>query len=148
MEEDKMKSYLDDGKFAAPRWLMYPELSCYTIGWRMGCRESYLMSIPCETEEFRKLFPQPLNWLCHDEEDQNGAEKLEKYSFFARFWRKDGIQKYSKIDEEDYIIVNDFITLEQVDEKFRLNAMHFSSIRNYILCAKYDLFDMLMMTMI
>ncbi len=100
------------------------------------------MSIPCETEEFRKLFPQPLNWLCHDEEDQNGAEKLEKYSFFARFWRKDGIQKYSKIDEEDYIIVNDFITLEQVDEKFRLNAMHFSSIRNYILCAKYDLFEM------
>ena len=52
------------------------------------------------------------------------------------------IQKYSKIDEEDYIIVNDFITLEQVDEKFRLNAMHFSSIRNYILCAKYDLFEM------
>ena len=142
MEEDKMKSYLDDGKFAAPRWLMYPELSRYTIGWRMGYGEFYWMNIPCETEEFRKLFPQPLNWLCHDEEDQNGAEKLEKYSFFARFWRKDGIQKYSKIDEEDYVVVNDFITLEQVDEEFRLDAMDFSSIRNYILCAKYDLFDM------
>ena len=51
-------------------------------------------------------------------------------------------------DEEDYVVVNDFITLEQVDEEFRLDAMHFLSIRNYILCAKYDLFDMLMMTMI
>ena len=51
MGEDKMKSYLDDGKFAAPRWLMYPELSRYTIGWRMGYGEFYWMNIPCETEE-------------------------------------------------------------------------------------------------
>lgn len=138
--ENSMKSYLDVGKFVAPRWLMYPELSATTIGWRMGYGESYWMSIPFETEEFRKLFPKPLNWLCHNEEDQNGAEKLGKYSFFARFWRKDGIQKYSIINEDDYIIVNDFITLEQADKEFRLNAMHFSSIKSYILRAKYDLF--------
>ena len=135
-----MKSYLDEGKFAAPRWLMYPELSATTIGWRMGYGESYWMSIPFETDEFRKLFPKPLNWLCHYEEDENGAKKLEKYSFLARFWRKDGIQKYTTINEDDYIIVNDFITLEQADKEFRMNAMHFSSIENYIVRAKYDLF--------
>ena len=50
-----MKSYFDGGKFAAPRWLMYPELSATTIGWRMGYGESYWMSIPFETDEFRKL---------------------------------------------------------------------------------------------
>ncbi|MBE6499527.1 MAG: NADAR family protein [Methanobrevibacter thaueri] len=135
-----MKSYLDVGKFAAPRWLMYPELSCTTIGWRMGYGESYWRSIPFETEEFDKLFQKPLNWLYYLEEGRNGADKLEKYSFFARFWRMDGIQKYSILGE-DKIVVNDFITLNQVDKEFRLNAMHFSSIRNYILCAKYDLFN-------
>ena len=33
------KPFLDDGKFAAPRWLVYPELDPYTIGWRMGYGE-------------------------------------------------------------------------------------------------------------
>ena len=27
------KPFLDEGKFAAPRWLVYPELDPYTIGW-------------------------------------------------------------------------------------------------------------------
>lgn len=141
MGEQHMKYYLDVGKFAAPRWLMYPELSLGTIGWRMGYGEAYAMSIPFETEEFERLFPKPLNWLCHMTEDENGARKLDKYSLLARFWIKDGIPRYSKINEEDYIIVNDFITIDQVDGEFRLNAMHFSNIRNYILHAKYDLFS-------
>lgn len=37
--------------------------------------------------------------------------------------------------------MNDFITIDQIDKKFTLNAMTFLSIKNYILVVKYDLFD-------
>ncbi len=138
--ERKQKSYLDEGKYCAPRWLVFPSLSATTIGWRMGGGEAYRMSVPFGDQEFYKLFPEPQNWLCERDETANGAKNLRKYSFFARFWRKDGIQKYSEITE-DYIVVNDFITLDQIDKEFSLNAMTFLSIKNYILVAKYDLFD-------
>jgi hypothetical protein len=36
-----LKKYADEGKYAAPRWLVYPELSAWTIGWRMGYGEEY-----------------------------------------------------------------------------------------------------------
>ena len=138
--EKNQKPYLDEGKYWAPRWLVFPSLSATTIGWRMGYGEAYRMSVPFGDQEFYKLFPEPQNWLCERDETANGAKKLKKYSFFARFWRKDGIQKYNEITE-DYIVVNDFITIDQIDKKFTLNAMTFLSIKNYILVAKYDLFD-------
>ena len=58
-----MKKYADEGKYAAPRWLFYPELSAWTIGWRMGYGEEYVLNEPPRNREFGKLFPQPRNWL-------------------------------------------------------------------------------------
>ena len=37
--EIEQKEYLDEGKYAAPRWLVYPELDAYTMGWKMGYGE-------------------------------------------------------------------------------------------------------------
>ena len=56
------KEYPDDDKFAAPRWLVYPQLSAWTIGWRMGAGENYAMNMPYYGEEFEKLFPKPRYW--------------------------------------------------------------------------------------
>ena len=137
--EGDRKYYLDVGKYAAPRWLMYPELARGTMGWRMGYGQSYWMNLPYETEEFKELFPQPQNWLAFDDKEYNGAKNLEEYTALAMFWRKDGIPKYSSINEDDYIVVNDFITLTQVDKEFRMNALRFSNIENYILCVKGNL---------
>ena len=57
------KEYLDKAKFAAPKWLVYPELSATTIGWRMGYGEVYAINEPWPNEEFRELFPRPKNWV-------------------------------------------------------------------------------------
>ena len=140
--EENQKSYLDNGKYVAPDWLVFPSYSSTTIGWRMGGGESYRMSTPFKSLKYFRLFPEPQNWLCERHRTNNGADKLPKVSFFARFWRKNGKQKYSKI-KEDYVIVNDFITINQIDKKFYLNSMYFLTIKNYILTAKYDLFDKL-----
>ena len=35
------KKYCDEGKYAAPRWLVYPQYSAITMGWRMGAGEDY-----------------------------------------------------------------------------------------------------------
>ena len=58
-----MKDFVDEGKFAAPRWLVYPELSAITIGWRMGYGEDYCLNEPYRSDEFYELFPEPQNWL-------------------------------------------------------------------------------------
>ena len=51
------------------------------------------------------------------------------------FGENDGIQKYNEITG-DYIVVNNFITIDQIDKEFTLNTMTFLSIKNYILVAK------------
>ena len=133
--EIKQKEYLDEGKFAAPRWLVYPELDAYTMGWRMGYGESYAMNEPWHTDEFYELFPKPQNWLF----DRRKSD-LETFPVLGYFWRDNGEQKYSKIIG-DAIEVNDFITIEQRDEEFQYNSKMFKSIEHAILTAKYDLFD-------
>lgn len=55
----------------APLWLMYPHITRYSIGWRMGYGEAYAMefinwySNLCAEEqgEFQQLFPEPKGWL-------------------------------------------------------------------------------------
>lgn len=130
----KPKDYCDEGKFAAPRWLVYPELSAYTIGWRMGYGEYYRMRLPYQSEEFDKLFPKPKNWLIHPHD--LGFKKVPVLGYF---WRKDGLPKYSEI-KDDYIEVNDFITIDQYDSEFRNDTLRFETIENAILLAKYYLF--------
>ncbi len=61
---------LKDKKILPPPWLAYPEIERYSIGWRMGYGESYIMKwstwlntlSPDETAEYQKLFPEPVTW--------------------------------------------------------------------------------------
>ena len=128
------KDYLDGGKYAAPRWLVYPELDPYTIGWRMGYGEAYAMNEPWPDEEFNRLFPKPKNWLFDPLE--HGFKTLIPLGYF---WEDDGKPKYSKITD-DAMEVNGFITVEQDDGLFQYNANHFSSIEHAVLAAKYATF--------
>ncbi|WP_407381298.1 NADAR domain-containing protein [Methanobrevibacter sp.] len=133
--EIKQKEYPDEGKFAAPRWLVYPELDAYTMGWRMGYGETYAMNEPWHTDDFYELFPKPQNWLF----DRRKSD-LETFPALGYFWRDNGEQKYSKIISNP-IEVNEFITIEQRDEEFQYNSKIFKSIEHAILTAKYDLFN-------
>ena len=122
------KEYLDEGKFAAPRWLVYPQLSAWTIGWRMGYGEEYAMNEPRHTDEFRKLFPMPKYWNFRFSESPYKSHPLLGY-----FWSEDGKPKYPSVSEG--IEVNDFITLDD-EKEFQSDTFRFKSIEHALLLSK------------
>lgn len=129
----KEKSYCDEGKYAAPRWLVYPELSVGTIGWRMGYGEDYALNEPHRGREFHRLFPQPRNWSVNMRKS-----KLRRFSFLGFLWDLEGKPKYSKITG-DAIEVNRFITMDE-EGMFRNDTMFFNSIQEAISASKSRLF--------
>ena len=124
------KKYCDKGKHAAPRWLVYPELSAITMGWRMGYGEHYRMNEPPRSQEFFELFPQPQNWLFEDKKFNSPRGVLLGF-----LWRDYGKPKYSKITG-DSIVVNDFITMED-EKEFQSDSLRFKSIEHIILYSRY-----------
>ncbi len=79
-----------------PRWLMYPDISQYSIGWRMGYGEDYRYKLgdwletlsKDERKKYDEMFPKPIFWRDSFEEDYyfNGID----------FWQKGGKAKFSK----------------------------------------------------
>ncbi|WP_295113917.1 NADAR domain-containing protein [uncultured Methanobrevibacter sp.] len=124
-----MKKYCDKGKYAAPRWLVYPELSAWTIGWRMGYGENYALNEPWYGDEYDELFPEPQNWLFDPRKYDIPLPRL------GYLWEDKFEPKYSEIGD-DKAIVNDFIEL--ADEKeFRHNTFRLKSIEHAILMCEY-----------
>ena len=122
---DILKKYCDKGKYAAPRWLVYPELSAWTIGWRMGYGENYALNEPWYGDEYDELFPEPQNWLFDPRKYDIPLPRL------GYLWEDEFEPKYSEIGD-DKAIVNDFIEL--ADEKeFRHNTFRLKSIEHAIL---------------
>lgn len=73
---------LEEKKLLPPPWLAYPEIERYSIGWRMGYGESYIIkwgdwydNLPeKEAEEYQKLFPEPVTWRGYWDEDVEEEE--------------------------------------------------------------------------
>lgn len=128
-----MKDHADEGKYAAPRWLVYPQLSAWTIGWRMGYGEEYALNEPYRGREFFKLFPQPKNWLFNPRKS-----RFNRFPAFAYLWDGDELPKYSQIGE-DSIEVNGFIT-PQSEGEFICDSFRFASIEHMVLFSKYASF--------
>lgn len=93
---------LTDKKILLPPWLAYPEIERYSIGWRMGYGESYMMKwlewyetlLSDEVASYQDLFPEPPTWKGfwnHDDE----CIYYTRDEFRIEFWRKDGVPKYS-----------------------------------------------------
>ena len=122
------KEYLDEGKFAAPGWLVYPQLSAWTIGWRMGAGEHYAMNEPAPTEESRKLFPMPKYWSFRASKSPYKPHPLIGY-----FWSEDGKPQYP--NATDGIEVNDFISLDD-EKEFASDTFIFKSIEHALLLSK------------
>lgn len=55
----------------APLWIMYPYISRYSIGWRMGSGEYYANEFikwfnslsESERKQYKELYPEPIGWL-------------------------------------------------------------------------------------
>ncbi len=98
---------LEEKKLLPPPWLAYPEIERYSIGWRMGYGESYIIkwgdwynNLPeKEAEEYQKLFPEPVTWRGYWDEDveEEEDEYYEKGDFWIDFWQKGGKPKYSLV---------------------------------------------------
>ena len=58
------------GKFLPPPWIAYPEMERYSIGWRMGFGEYYIIRwgawfralTETEKKTYQELFPEPVTW--------------------------------------------------------------------------------------
>ena len=122
------KEYLDEGKFAAPMWLAYPQLSAWTIGWRMGAGENYAMNHPHHSREYRELFPMPEYWKFNFSESP-----YKPHPPIGYFWCRDGKPKYPKVSAG--FEVNDFITLED-EKEFHSDTFRFKSIVHAELLSK------------
>ena len=92
-----------------PLWLMYPAISRYSIGWRMGYGESYRYDLGDwlktlkeeEKKEYRKLFPLPKLWRGWYS-DEVKEEDEENFYFsndntYIEFWRENGKPEYSPV---------------------------------------------------
>ncbi len=126
--------YLKEGMYAAPRWLVYPELSAWTIGWRMGYGEDYALNEPPRPMEFYYMFPEPQNWLFNPRKC-----KYSPIPIIGYLWSDDGKPKYSRLDD-DAVTVNDFITMDMGGE-FRSDTFHFKSIAHALSLSKNQLFE-------
>jgi ribA/ribD-fused uncharacterized protein len=83
----------------APLWFMYPHISRYSIGWRMGYGEGYAIKFVDwynslskeEQKQFQEMFPEPKGWLGWYEEE--GIDK-DIYDGQTLCWSKNGEMRY------------------------------------------------------
>ncbi|KZX17074.1 NADAR family protein [Methanobrevibacter filiformis] len=95
----------------APLWIMYPEIPQFSIGWRMGYGEQYLIDFnnwfkelsKLEKIEYAKLFPAPKIWINYYNFNYNNKshdfEDLDDYWIeTVQLWNKKGDMKYNLAD--------------------------------------------------
>ena len=94
---------LQDKKIMPPPWLAHREIERYSIGWRMGYGEDYIVRFgdwldtlsPDERTEYRVLFPEPVTWKgWWDNED--AGEVLAHGDFLVEAWQPEGSPKYTR----------------------------------------------------
>ena len=114
------KEYLDDGKFAAPRWLAFPSYSPGSMLWRMGAGEDYSMNHPHRSKEYGELFSMPRYWEYYINRIQIGPQPPIGF-----LWSAEGKPKYPKTSHG--IEVNSFMTPDD-EGKFSADTFTFNSI--------------------
>ncbi|MDR1070195.1 MAG: NADAR family protein, partial [Gracilibacteraceae bacterium] len=95
-----------------PPWIMYPHISRYSIGWRMGYGESYKYDFwdwfesltDSEQELYKEMFPAPKLWRGvynkgFDYDDPADAELYEYETI--QLWNKNGACQYSRQELAD-----------------------------------------------
>lgn len=100
----------------APPWLMYPYIGKYSIGWRMGYGEHYIMQFGKwfstlnieEQNKFRHMFPPPKGWLGWYEEefldediyddDGNLLWNIDGKPIYSLDWINENLRKGEKFE--------------------------------------------------
>ncbi len=87
-----------------PLWLRFPEISPYSIGWRMGYGESYKWELgewlgtlsEAECRHYQQLFPNPVFWREYYNEDYEFEDIADYECETVGFWQKNGEMKYTR----------------------------------------------------
>lgn len=93
---------LRDKQIMPPPWIAYPYIERYSIGWRWGSGESYIIKWgewfealdENETAEYKELFPEPVTWKGYWNDTDEGFY-LKKELILIDYWRENGTPKYS-----------------------------------------------------
>lgn len=93
---------LKDKQIMPPPWLAYPEIERFSIGWRMGYGEYYIMKWgdwmetldESEEKEYQELFPEPITWKGYWNNTDEG-NFYQREEFLIDYWRENGTPKYS-----------------------------------------------------
>lgn len=87
-----------------PVWMMYPHISQFSIGWRMGYGEGYRDDFSewfdtlteKEQEKYREMFPHPKTWRGYYNPDYDFKDIKEFECGCVELWNKNGIMEYSR----------------------------------------------------
>ncbi|WP_407416213.1 hypothetical protein [Methanobrevibacter sp.] len=124
----KIYPTLNEDKFPAPEWLVYPELSMGSLGWRMGCGEDYLMvlsRVQFNTQKFSIRFKRPKNWSFNDEFAEYMGHRLNLY---AIGWSDRGLPKYNQTHGQKYALSDEFAS-KLLNEEFRIDHVHYRNLK-------------------
>lgn len=84
-------------KLLPPPWIAYPEIERYSIGWRMGYGEGYIIRWSAwfhdlteeEKKIYQELFPEPVTWKGYwNNSDESFFFHQDEYSI--EFWNETG----------------------------------------------------------
>jgi ribA/ribD-fused uncharacterized protein len=86
-----------------PIWMMYPNISQSSIGWRMGYGEGYKWNLADwkktltkeEQNKYDEMFPHPVFWRKYYSEDYNFENTEEYQCGHVQLWNKNGEMNYS-----------------------------------------------------
>ena len=139
-----------------PIWIMYPEISQFSIGWRMGYGEGYKWDLSDwlntltidEKRKYDEMFPRPIFW--HDDFEEN-------YYDLIPFWQKKGEMKHSihkllkrdTLSELEYLhfwkpkqdVIDTFCLGQWQPSKFSVDVEDYTCAEQYMMAEKARLFE-------
>lgn len=148
-----------------PLWLTYPEISQYSIGWRMGYGEDYRWLFNDwftglsqeEQSKYQEMFPTPYSWRGYYED---AFDKKDIYSLGGvDFWQPDGVPEFSLEQlrtevtngkEFDYLFFWGHHKKEEISKSclsqwwqtsFRIDINEYCCMEQYMMAEKARLFE-------
>jgi len=145
-----------------PIWMMYPHITPYSIGWRMGYGEGYRFALydwidtlkEDEQKQYERMFPRPIFWRSYADEDFD-MEKFTYKSIF--FWNEGGDAKYTKdklietFDEHqaefvffwksDPAVINESCFAQWQSSTFNVDWNTYTGAEQYMMAEKARLFE-------
>lgn len=147
-----------------PLWMMYPHISQFSIGWRMGYGEGYKYDLfewlgalkESEKQKYKEMFPAPKAWGDYYHEDLRNFEDFT--CEHVELWNKHGemqyslkklIDQYQKDKKLDYVffwkpeneVVNKSCLGQWQLSKFEVDVDEYCCAEQYMMSEKARLFQ-------